>query len=176
MATEQEEKEEEDADDEASCEQLEQPELKKRPAANSKAKAADRQVQKKPAARRPYPNELCPGRNGESCIFSATCAGSPAAIHTETRPETLHVLPSDRIEKGDGLEAAESASNLEEALRRSKKVGTDSDGALGGQREDSGIQSQLNTDMQADPMGLSLCADPAYWLLATVLLCQGMRG
>ena len=74
----QEDQEEEEANNE--CEQLEEPELKKRPAANSRAKAAG-QIKKKPAARRPYPNELCPGRNGEPCIFSASAAWSPAAIH-----------------------------------------------------------------------------------------------
>ena len=75
----QEEQEEEEADDE--CEQLEEPELKKRPAANSKAKAADRKAQKKPAARKPRPNELCPGRRGQPCIFSTSAAGIPAGIH-----------------------------------------------------------------------------------------------
>ena len=38
-------------------------------------------VSKKPAARGPRPNELCPGYNGEACRFCPGDPGAPAGVH-----------------------------------------------------------------------------------------------
>ena len=78
---------EEDASSKASDEDLEESKPKKRPAAKSKVKSARPLVKKKPAARKPRPNELCPGDNGEPCVFSTTGTLVPARIQPQ-RGET----------------------------------------------------------------------------------------
>ena len=59
---------------------------KKRPAsqkASAKSKAKGRAAQKKPAARKPRPNELCPDMPSKPCTFSTTRFGTAARIHPE---------------------------------------------------------------------------------------------
>ena len=60
------------------------PQPKKRPAsqkASAKSKVKGRAAQKRPAARKPRPNELCPGMPGKPCTFSTTLPGTPAGVH-----------------------------------------------------------------------------------------------
>ena len=120
---------------------------KKRPASAkqcAESKASASKVKKKPAARKPWPNEQCPGMPAKPCTFSTSHLGTPAKIHPERGEKHCMFCSKEALEKAFSFDRPKVVPTLKKLSEEARRKAFSNIESWQGQEKAQEIKSKVS--------------------------------